>query len=509
MMRGVPADLYARKSSADAGRSVARQERAWRADCAEQDIEPGRVFIDPDFSASRYATRSRPDYEALLAHIADRRCEMVCLWETSRGSRQMFEWVQFLDLCRDQGVLIRVFGEDAQTYDPRRQRDRESLIKEGLAAESEVEKTRSRSRAGTADAAAQGRPSGPMVDGYRRIYSAPSAESVSASGNRRREIRQVVDEERAQIYRWAAEGILNGVPANTIARILNAWQVPTPTGAGVWYGGALVSRLLRPSMEGHRELAGKIVARDAWPPILDAMTAARLRATVRVPERRMAANDTRLRYQSSGVLICGRCRRPSMGGHPRRARGKLYQRYECDPARQGCGKVTGPQDRIDEVISEMMVARLRRPENLRLFEPVADDTSLRDAQAELDALTARRDELYVSAAKPGGPSMALVSAAERQLLPQIDAAGKRVRALQMPAVLQGYDPVDLADRWDRYSVGDRRRVIAAFCEPVLSAVGRGGMWSLARLGESRWRGESLTWAVIWRGGSDGALPGDV
>lgn len=87
MLRNVLADLYARKSSADGGKPVERQERAWRADCADLEVGPGRVFVDPDFSASRYAKRARPDYLALLEHIRARQCEMVCMWETSRGSR--------------------------------------------------------------------------------------------------------------------------------------------------------------------------------------------------------------------------------------------------------------------------------------------------------------------------------------------------------------------------------------------------------------------------------------
>lgn len=494
------ADLYARKSNSDAGRSVARQERAWRSDCVDEDIEPGRVFIDPDFSASRFATRDRPDYGQLLAHIRGRNCEMVALWETSRGSRRMGEWVEFLDLCRAEGVLIRVFGEDPYTYDPRRQRDREVLLKEGMAAEAEVEKMRSRTRSGTADAAAQGRPPGPKVDGYIRVYGAPTEGSVSLSGTRRRDIQQVIDEPRAQIYRWAAEGILNGVPANTIARILNAWEVPTPTGQSTWAGNALVSRLLRPSMEGHRELGGVIVARNAWPAILKPEVAAALRQTVRVPDRRIGRADTRLRHQMSGALLCGRCRQ-GMQGHLRTVRRKSVVRYECEPRRNGCGKLSGLAPPIDEIVSQMVIRRLQDPDALRLFEPVRDDGPVRAAQDALDALTARRDELYSEAARPGGPSMALVAAAERELLPQIEAATVRLRALQVPPVLRGYDPQRLADRWWSYSVGDRRAVVAGLAEVVLSPVGRGGTWSMLRLGESRWRGAESTWGDAWRAAS--------
>lgn len=482
-------DLYARKSNADAGRSVSRQERAWRTDCAEQDIVPGRVFVDPNFSASRYASKVRPDYAALIEHIRARGCEMVALWEVTRGSRQMGEWVAFLDLCRDMGILVRVFGEDAQTYDPRRQRDREALMKEGMAAEAEVERMRSRTRAGTADAAAQGRPPGPLLDGYVRVYGAPTDESVSVSGARRREIHQVVDESRAQLYRAAAEGILAGVPANTIARVLNAWQVPTATGTGTWTGGALMNTLLKPGMEGHRVLNGVIVTRHAWPPILDPVTAAGLRRLREDPLGVRGHADTRLAHMLSGALLCGRCRRP-MQGHSRGDR----HRYECEPQRGGCSRVSGPRVEIDAVVSRMVTRRLRQSDMLAVFQPIEDDTHVQAAQAELDALTARRDELHAAAAKPGGPSMSLVAAAERDLLPRIEAASKRMRTLRTPPVLRGYDPMDLADRWTSYSVGERRAVVLTLAEVVLSPVGRGGSWSLNRLAGSRWRGQAETWA---------------
>lgn len=488
------ADLYARKSSADAGRSVSRQERAWRSDCAEQGITPGRVFVDPDFSASRYATRARPDYAALIEHIEGRGCEMVSLWEVTRGSRQMHEWTYFLDLTRDMGVLIRVFGEDdPHTYDPRRQRDRESLLKDGIAAEGEIERMRSRTRAGTADAAAQGRPPGPLLDGYKRVYGGPTDESVSVSGTRRRrEIHQVIDEPRAEVYRAAAEGILAGVPANTVARILNAWQVPTATGRGTWQGGALMNTLLKPGMEGHRVLNGVIITRNAWPPILDPATAARLRRLRDSPSGQRGYSDTRLKHMLSGALVCGLCRRP-MQGHPRGSR----ERYECEPQRGGCNRVSGPLTAIDAVVSEMVKRRLRQPDAMVIFNPVDDDTHVHAAEADLDALTARRDELYAEAAKPGGPSMALVAAAERELLPRIETASKRVRTLRTPPVLRGFDPVDLADRWMSYSVGERRAAVLALAEVVLSPVGRGGSWSMGRLGQSRWRGQANTWGETW------------
>lgn len=502
MPRGpITFDLYARKSNLDAGRSVARQERSWRADCLEEGLTPGRVFVDPDLSASRYARKERPDYAALIEHIKSRQCEGVSFIEVTRGSRKMGEWIDFLDLTRDEGVLIRVFGEDPQTYDPRRQRDRESLIKEGMAAESEVERLRSRTVSGTADAAAQGRPAGPLPDGFKRIYGSLTEDSVSLSGTRRRQITQVVDESRAWIYRAAAEGILAGVPANTLARILTAFGVPTATGAGTWAGNMIVKALLNPAMRGSRVYRGNVSAVGSWPAILDPDTADRIQELVGTSRAQRTYRDTRLAHFLSGSLLCHLCRRP-MQGHLRSSSGTpgRRRRYECEPRRGGCARLSGPMDQIDAVVASMVVARLRQPDAAAAFTPVANNPQVEQVQRELDALVLRRDELYAEAAKPGGPSMALVASAERELLPRIEAASKRVRALRTPPALRGFDPADLAERWEHYPVGERRAVASAMAEVVLSPVGRGGTWSPWRLAESRWRGESTTWGDSWRSG---------
>src|SRR5688500_10688225 len=93
-------DFYGRKSTRDDGRSAARQERDLKADCLRAGFEEGRRFVDPDLSASQYATKKRPDYLALVEHIKTGDCQLVSMWEASRGSREIGEWIEFLKLCK-------------------------------------------------------------------------------------------------------------------------------------------------------------------------------------------------------------------------------------------------------------------------------------------------------------------------------------------------------------------------------------------------------------------------
>ena len=92
------ADAYLRKSNKDDGRSVASQEKDYRDDCEREGLTPGRIFADPDKSASRYARKPRPDYAELVEHIRSGGCELLSLWEASRGSRKLGEWVDLIDI---------------------------------------------------------------------------------------------------------------------------------------------------------------------------------------------------------------------------------------------------------------------------------------------------------------------------------------------------------------------------------------------------------------------------
>jgi hypothetical protein len=82
--------------------------------------------------------------------------------------------------------------------------------------------------------------------------------------------------------------------------------------------------------------------------------------------------------------------------------------------------MTGPMDRLDEAVGTVKVARLQQPDALRAFQPALGGAAVAEARVELKGLQDRHKELERKAARPDGPSVALVAAAERGLMPRIE-----------------------------------------------------------------------------------------
>src|SRR5690554_1089390 len=71
-------------------------------------LHPAPAYRDTDRSASRYATKVREDFRRLIDDLeADTfGADVLAIWESSRGSRRVGEWVDLVDLCKDRGVRI-------------------------------------------------------------------------------------------------------------------------------------------------------------------------------------------------------------------------------------------------------------------------------------------------------------------------------------------------------------------------------------------------------------------
>lgn len=157
-------------------------------------------YTDVDKSASRYAEKDRDDFLRLMDDLkADRfGADILIMWESSRGSRQVGEWVEMLDLCERRGILIHVTTHH-RTYDPRNGRDRRSLLEDAVDSEYDSYKTSVRMLRSHRASAAAGTPNGKPPVGYVRLYD-PVTRVL---------LKQVPDdspEARAQAERIAEQG---------------------------------------------------------------------------------------------------------------------------------------------------------------------------------------------------------------------------------------------------------------------------------------------------------------
>lgn len=464
-------DFYGRKSTKDNGRSVAGQEKDWQDDCAAQGITQGRTFADPDRSASRYATKPRPDYAELVEHIRAGKCEMLGLWESSRGSRDLAEWVALLDLCRKQGTLIRVISHH-RTYDIRIRRDWKSLAEDGVDAADESEKISERTTRGKRAAAAKGRPAGRLTYGYVREYDGAG-----------RYIKQVIHAEQAAVVREIVETVRLRKSLYGLARSLNERGIEAPEG-GLWQSAHMGRIASNPAYAALRVHRGEVVGKADWPPILEEHEHYAVLATLREPGRRIA-RGTALRWPLSAVALCGKCEAGKLRVH----RGGLTRTYNCPE----CQRTSINGDALDRFVRGMVLERLSREDALEAFLPTGDDAQLIAAQKEKKALEDQMEGYYDAGLSPAG-----LVAMEARLLPAIEEAKAKVRRLSLPAPLRELEGVDVVGTWDDLDVALRRRVIEAICSlRVDAAVPGRPRFDRWRLAGSRWTGDDLTWGERW------------
>ncbi|MBX7554640.1 recombinase family protein [Streptomyces sp. NPDC004232] len=123
--------LRVSKGKGKTARSITDQHRDNIA--AEADHGPwtwGEPYKDTG-SASKYATKTRDDFEKLLADLTSGAFgdpgDVLVLWEVSRLARGTGRGVALIDAAEAGGYLIHVTSLD-RTFDPRNYGDRHSLI---------------------------------------------------------------------------------------------------------------------------------------------------------------------------------------------------------------------------------------------------------------------------------------------------------------------------------------------------------------------------------------------
>lgn len=489
------ADFYGRKSNNDAGQSVAGQESDFRDDCEAEGFNVGRTFADPDRSASRYARRLRPDYGELIAHIRAGNCQVLSLWESSRGSRKLGEWVDFLDLCRQHGTLIRIISHE-RTYDMSIRRDWRTLADDGVDSADESEKISERTRRGKRKAAKEGRPTGRLPFGWKRVYD-----------DRGKFVEQIPHPEQAPIVREIIGALAEGKPAGQVAASLNERGVPTPQKpcregcdrdhrhfpVGMQWTDRQVRQLaVRSHYAGRRIHQDQDVGPGQWKPLIDPKVWQT--AYNRLTSRSGMNNDPRVAHWLTGAIKCGEC------GHGLRAgvRKEGHGAYQC----RNCFKVSGSARALEEIVGAMILARFDQPDGKAIFRPANDDAALEQAKTEERELREHLEGFYKLAGKRGsGITPTGLAAVEKEMIPQVEAAAAKVRRLETPPALARFADIDIVAEWDDLDARTRREVVTWAADVVLAPGGRGSgpKFDRWRLSGSRYVGDPLSWGDHWRG----------
>jgi site-specific DNA recombinase len=458
--------LRVSKDASGRARSVDEQEADNRRDAAAEGVEMVRTYRDTDRSASRYARRAREDYAVLLRDIEAGAIDVLYLWEPSRGSRKVSEWVVLIELAEAHGVVFRVTSH-GRTYNPAKPRDRKSLLEDAVSSEFASGETSERVQRAFDASAAAGTPSGKPAYGYRREYDAHSGRLLA----------QVPDEVTAPIVAEIARRVLAGDTLARIAADLNDRGVPTPQmvidtrlgratfgKARLWNGIKVRKVVSTPSVAGYRVHQSAVHTTADWEPIVPPAGHAALLKILADP-RRLWHRGTAPRHLLSGIAtcaLCGAAMRPFMN------RGRLS--YACGGQRKG--HVVRRADMVDAMVAVYVVTVLEDPE---LLERVArakagEERQVSDAARELVDLEAQLARFEESAAAARGMEAASFARVVARLVEQIEAAQERMgRSSGLPQIVLDAAGPDAAQVWDDH-VDDilwRRQIVRALVRVVV------------------------------------------
>ena len=381
--------IYTRASHASDGRSVESQEVECRAWCERENIPVRKVFTDDGISASRFG-KYRDQWERLKAEL--RKGDVLVVWESSRTSRDLTEFVRLRDLCESLNVPLAYNG---RLLDFTKGDDRFIGSLDAILSEYESARLQSRVLRGKRAAAAAGRPNGRVAWGYR-VVGRGVWEIDPVEGPRVREaLRRILDGEgTTTVYKWLRR---TGYAPAELATFKQS--------------------MMRPTYAALRQHQGKVIGNGTWPALITPEEHRRVCQLVR--RNAMAEPPGRgpePKYLLTGIARCGVCDLKIV----RKARKGAPPRYGCPD-----GHVTRSMALIDALVQRVAVKHM----NTFPPEEMADDGAL----AELDELHAELEEWRVLAdkrevspasfARAEAPLLARIAELEQRAMPVTPGVG--------------------------------------------------------------------------------------
>jgi site-specific DNA recombinase len=498
--------IYARQSK-DSEDGIDRQIEKCSKLLADRGWELAHApFCDNDVSASK--KRKRPQYEAAMKMVRERRCDVLVVAHMDRLYRRAAELETIIPIVEQTGVLV-VSTDGA--YDLSTANGRMVARMLCAASQGEVETKARRNKDANVQAARNGernksgcRPFGYCADRFTPMDPGvslavvhgvpfidgpgwPSAEPWQEANARVPDTAYGADG-RVTATRSEADAIRDGLVSvlrgGSITGIVRKWHelglrsplAPFgPLPAGISWNHHTVKRILtNPHIAGWRSYRnGEIVAAGNWPALVGANDWEAAQVILLNPERDRGRGALSL---LGGIAEC-RCGR-NVKHATRNRQGAPYGTYRCAAYEDGPATATGPHvavkaELIDRYVSDVIVDTMSLPDAVDLF---ADD----DAEIDIAALKERLMLLEKALGKLSMQnSMDLITdqvfaanaaeiSAERELITaQIAEAGQ----VNPAAVLVA--SADVRATWNGMNVSEQRAVVRSVARITLRPPGCG------------------------------------
>lgn len=455
--RPLRAREYLRVSHDRSGRAKSNHEQHAEnaADAERQGWTLGEPYEDTSISASRYTKKTRDGYDDLMADLKSGRfgADALIIWESSRGSRRVGEWVLLCDLLEEQGVLVRVTTH-GRTYDPSNHRDRRSLLEDAIDSEYESGKLSSRLARTAASSAQEGRPPSRGAFGHPRRYW--------MNGPYGRERHAVSDEqiaaERAAVLRLY-DGLFAGRTLVSMAREIADEGFKTTRG-GTPTRSEVRAILLNPRNAGIRYFNGeRLDVETTWEPIVPEETWQAAVQMLNDPRRRKNQGTAR-RWLGGSLYLCGQCGESDMRVNYRDDRERVYR---C----RATGHNSRAADKVDAFVRASVAARLRRHDIAELVAGEDDKQRAAELRTEAAGLRQRLDGLGVDYAQgllTAGQVQAATQTMESRLTEIEAELGSLGRSDQLSFLIGATDP---GQRFLEADLDVQRGTIDALCAVTL------------------------------------------
>jgi site-specific DNA recombinase len=452
--------IYARLSSDRSGLSdsVELQVREGTAHAEDEGWPEPIVFSDTDISASKYTTKPRPGYNALLDAIERGEVDIIVVTEMTRLYRRLEELLELIRLA-ERTKLRKIAVTDGGGYN--------LSTGEGIFnAVSAVNTAMLESRK--------------ISDRVKRKQRARAEAGLHNGGTRRFGYEvdaMTIRESEAEVIRECLERSIAGEPAYLITKDLNQRGVPTAYGKK-WRTTNLQRLLLSDRIVGIRDHNG--VKHEArWPAITTKEQQERVRvawsARRQVNGRPRGARS----YLLTGFAYCSKCE-GVLRGNGRMMSGEYQRRYSCkvmdDKSEDvGCGKTYRNADPLEAWVTEAVLHRFDSPDVARLLAGPDNKAEIGEVLTDIEFRRQKLDE-FVDDYASGLLNREQFARAKARTEGELEVLKKRISAMYQTVVRLPQEP--LRDVWDSMSLEWRRSVIQLVVARVVLLPGhpRGAKW---------------------------------